>query len=170
MLTQQVRTVITASLIAIFSGYAHTVAADNSIKIGPELNILTQVQGNWANDCRRTGLKLSEGYRRDFLTINYTHFEFLAKIYNDESCKHLVTQWPSKFRFNLGDSVLLPNKEKALLLNLFEESDPADAWSLSPNNILYYKAGRIALGRESPLGSGSNQLTSLDSEQFYSRR
>lgn len=159
-----------ASFTIFLGGVVLRVGADNSVQIGPELHILTQVQGNWVNDCRRAGLKQSEGYRRDFLSINYTHFEFFAKIYNDESCKQLVTQWPAKFRFTLGDSVLLPSQETAILLSLTEELDPADAWSLSQKNILYYKAGRLALGRESLLGAGSNQLTSLDLEQYYSRR
>ncbi|HMW71680.1 MAG TPA: hypothetical protein PKD17_07670 [Cellvibrionaceae bacterium] len=140
------------------------------MQIGPGLNTLTQIQGAWRNSCHRVGIKESEGYRQDFLNINFTHFEFTAKVYKDTSCTHLVTQWPARYRFIVGDQVLLPNHEKAFLLSLNEEADPADAWALSPLNILQYKAGQLSLGRESLLGPSTTQLTSLDLDLSFSRR
>ena len=66
--------------------------------------------------------------------------------------------------------VFKPNHEKAFLLSLNEEADPADAWALSPLNILQYKAGQLSLGRESLLGPSTTQLTSLDLDLSFSRR
>ncbi|HEY6527684.1 MAG TPA: hypothetical protein VIZ65_03250 [Cellvibrionaceae bacterium] len=140
------------------------------MQIGPGLSVLTQIQGSWSNTCHRAGLKASEGFRQDYLNISFTHFEFVAKIYADDGCVKILTQWPAKFRFSLGGMVLLANQEKAFLLNLEKESDPANAWSLSNNNILHYKSGRLSLGRESLLGASTDRLTSLDKEQSFSRR
>jgi hypothetical protein len=170
VLSPWVQFLVTGFVISGFFGGELRARAETFIQAGSGLQILTQIQGNWSNECRRAGIKPGEGYRRDYLSIGYTYFEFLAKIYTDENCKQLVTQWPAKFRFTLGDQVLLPNHEKVILLNLIEDLDSADAWSLSQNNILHYTSGRLALGRESLLGAGSNQLTSLDLEQSYTRR
>jgi hypothetical protein len=157
-------------LVGIVALASTPIAADSSVQIGPGLSVLTQMQGSWRNSCRRAGLKVSEGFRQDFLNISFTHFEFVAKIYADDGCVKILTQWPAKFRFALGEMVLLANQEKAFLLNLEEESDPADAWSLSVNNILHYKSGRLSLGHESLLGPSADRLTSIDKEQSFSRR
>lgn len=145
-------------------------SADNSVQIGPSLNTLTQIQGAWRNSCHRVGIKESEGYRQDYLSINFTHFEFIAKVYTDANCTRLVTQWAAKYRFVLGDQVLLPNQDKAFLLSMTEVSDPADAWVISPLNLLQYKAGQLSLGRESLLGASSSQLTSLDLDLSFNHR
>lgn len=144
--------------------------ADNAVQIGPSLNTLTQIQGAWRNACHRVGIKESAGYRQDYLNINFSHFEFVAKVYTDANCVHSVTQWPATYKFVLGDQVVLPNQEKAFLLGMTEESDPADAWLISPLNLLRYKAGQLYFGRESLLGPSSTQLTSLDLDLFFSRR
>ncbi|MEY4591074.1 MAG: hypothetical protein RL497_3150 [Pseudomonadota bacterium] len=156
--------------LAVIAGFSAPVFASNSVQIGPEFQILTQIQGGWVNECRRAGLKSSEGFRRDFLNVTFTHFELVAKIYGDENCNRLLTQWPAKFRFALGGPILLPNQEKVFQLNLAEESDPADAWALSVNNILLYKSGHLYLGYESLLGPSVARLTKLNHEQFFTRR
>jgi hypothetical protein len=153
-----------------FVMFCPPVLAVGAVQIGPGLQLLTQIQGAWSNECRRAGINPSEGYRKDFLNVNFTHFEFLAKIYSDENCNRMLTQWPAKFRFVLGDPILLPNHDKVFQLDLSEESDPANAWSLSVNNILLYTSGRLFLGRESLLGPATTRVTTLDHDQFYSRR
>ncbi len=144
--------------------------ADTSVQIGTGLNTLTQIQGAWKNACHRTGIKASEGFRQDYLNVKFTHIELVAKIYNDENCTQPLTQRPAKYRFTLGDEVILPSRETAFLLKLEEESDPADAWALSIHNILQYRVGQLRLGRESLLGPSSSQLTTLDTELTFSRR
>lgn len=156
--------------VVLVVSFSVTVRADNTVQIGPGLSTLTQTQGAWRNSCHRVGIKESEGYRQDFLNVNFTHLEFIAKIYNDAECTRLVTHWPAKFRFVLGEQVMLPNHEKAFLLNLSEESDAADAWALSTLNLLHYKSGKLSLGRESLLGPSNTQLSSLDLDLSFSRR
>lgn len=158
-------------IVAIFCCYLSAkVGAQSIVDIGPGFQVLTQIQGNWNNQCRRAGIRSEEGYRQDYLVVSYTHFDFIAKIYSDDACKKQVTQWPAKYRFSLGDLVKLPNEEKAFLLHLVEESDPAEGWELSSQNLVQYKSGRLTLGREPLVSSGSAQLTSLNQDLFFSRR
>lgn len=158
------------AVVALVLFWTTSAHADNAVQIGQGLNKLTQIQGAWRNSCHRVGIKEAEGYRQDYLSINFTHFEFIAKVYTDANCTRIVTQWPAKFRFTLGDQVLLPNHEKVFLLKIDEESDPADAWALSPLNILQHKSGHLSFGRESLLGPSATQLTSLDLDLSFSRR
>jgi hypothetical protein len=143
-----------------------------AVSIGPGLQMLSKIQGQWQRQCRPVGLTPRQGYKIERVSISFTHMDFLAIVYEDDECKQEKTRWPAKFKFVLGDPLVFDTapQQQVFALELLEVTDPAQAWELSPSTVMSYHQGHLYFGRESPLGSTSTRLSTLERDFPFSRR
>lgn len=160
-----VRPLLAAAFSYCVIGAAHAV-----ILPGPELDHLQRLQGTWQRHCYPSVDGDTKVYRRDFLSVDFTHMEFVAKVYLDDDCVHERTQYKARFQYALVGAYRSVGDKKIFPINVISNERDAPFFRLPSLNITAIHQAKLYFGRDfSGEAERSERLTQLDTRRPFIR-
>ncbi|HEY7772458.1 MAG TPA: hypothetical protein VIC26_04715 [Marinagarivorans sp.] len=137
---------VLASCLLAWVWLANTAIAD--YRAAPALDAMQRMQGQWQRHCHPSWDGDTRVYRRDFLSVDFTHLAFESKVYTDSDCRTERTQYSARLRYLLPGEFFDVDGQKAFVLNAQWVQGESRFFRFPLLNIVAIGSGKLYFGRD----------------------